>query len=387
MPSTPEELDLEQLLRRIETDRHAIPWMQRRAVAAQLGLAVTAVERQGAAIRLLYLLADDPKWEVRKEVATLLTSLPDDDFAPLTAKLSQDSNGFVRKAAERAMNLRQKGVREVGNRRRGLEQVVAQFDLFGLAQGHAASEKVRGLAMRLYEVSVAATVHDLRGVLTSACSHVAQLRTEASRSPMNEAAVQEGLSRIADRLGYLEKFVNAMGAYSQSISAERVVVPLDRLVRDAHGVAVDAVRSAKFNIETVDVSLRVEDGITILAAQHLVVAALANVIKNAYEAVLLDKEIGKTGSVRLEATSDAGGEVRIVVQDNGMGMSTEDLREIRTFIPGRTTKKGYGTGFGLPIADRYIAAHGGSIAVNSEDNLGTKVTIVLPSELVCGAGA
>jgi signal transduction histidine kinase len=56
------------------------------------------------------------------------------------------------------------------------------------------------------------------------------------------------------------------------------------------------------------------------------------------------------------------------VQDNGVGINSDDLGQLGAFIPGRTTKKGSGTGFGLPIAQRYVAAHGGSISIDSVEN-------------------
>jgi len=72
--------------------------------------------------------------------------------------------------------------------------------------------------------------------------------------------------------------------------------------------------------------------------------------------------------------------IGIVVQDNGMGMYDVDLQKIREFIPGKTTKEGIGTGFGLPIARRNIEAHGGTIDIESVADQGTTVTIALPRD-------
>lgn len=57
------------------------------------------------------------------------------------------------------------------------------------------------------------------------------------------------------------------------------------------------------------------------------------------------------------------------------------LADIRQFRPGTSTKKNQGgTGFGLPTAYRYAAAHGGGLAIESEEDKGTVVTITLPVE-------
>ena len=79
--------------------------------------------------------------------------------------------------------------------------------------------------------------------------------------------------------------------------------------------------------------------------------------------------------------------VEIVVTDNGAGIATDDLVDIRQFRPGTSTKKNQGgTGFGLPTAYRYAVAHGGGLAVESEEAQGTVVTITLPLEQEEGEG-
>ena len=63
-----------------------------------------------------------------------------------------------------------------------------------------------------------------------------------------------------------------------------------------------------------------------------------------------------------------------------MGLSAEELDEVRRFVPGGTSKKTYGTGFGLPTAKRKLEAHGGALAIESEVDKGTTVTVTLPIE-------
>jgi len=70
--------------------------------------------------------------------------------------------------------------------------------------------------------------------------------------------------------------------------------------------------------------------------------------------------------------------VDLVIEDNAIGFGTEDLRLIRQFIPGQTTLKHDGTGFGLPTAKRYIEAHGGSLEIDSQEGVGTRVSLRLP---------
>ena len=380
MSATSGQSELARVLASLESDRDAIPWTQRRSLAARLGEALHKADQRDIAVRLLHLLAGDTKWEVRREIASLLPSLPDDEFAPLAAKLTEDPNGYVRKAAERALDLRRKGTPEVGNRRKGLDQVVTQFDLLASRQGRAVGDKARILAMRLYEAVVGATVHDLRGVLTSAQAHVASMQTQAAQSSPDLRVLREGLGKVAGRLAYLERFIDDIRTYSQPVSPERTSARLADLVADAQSVALDAVRAAHAGAAGIKESISVDDNITVTVARHQIVAAIGNVLKNAYDAVLLGTDEGCSPCVDLTAECVGDEEVRVLIRDNGVGMNADDLRAVRAFVPGRTTKKGSGTGFGLPIAQRYVAAHGGAISIDSAENAGTTVSIVLPIE-------
>lgn len=83
--------------------------------------------------------------------------------------------------------------------------------------------------------------------------------------------------------------------------------------------------------------------------------------------------------VRIEIDcSGAGGGaqagVRILVRDNGPGLTPEQGRRI--FEPFYTTKA-RGTGLGMAIAQRIVETHGGSISV-AEEGPGATILIVLP---------
>jgi len=71
-------------------------------------------------------------------------------------------------------------------------------------------------------------------------------------------------------------------------------------------------------------------------------------------------------------------EILIQIKDNGMGISNENLEKI--FQPFFTTKPtGKGTGLGLSLAyDIITKGHGGSMEVESEQEVGTTFTIKLP---------
>ena len=86
------------------------------------------------------------------------------------------------------------------------------------------------------------------------------------------------------------------------------------------------------------------------------------------------------GSVTLELTHDLGN-VFIVISDNGIGIPKEETAKIfdRFYrVDKARARETGGTGLGLSIALDAVKLHGGHIEVMSEENEGSKFTIILP---------
>ena len=95
-----------------------------------------------------------------------------------------------------------------------------------------------------------------------------------------------------------------------------------------------------------------------------------NIINNAIDA------IGEDGLVSINSYVVAG-DIRVVIQDDGAGMSEEVAAQI--FEPFFTTKEqGKGTGLGLSITYGLVKKLGGDITVRSQVGKGTAFTITLP---------
>jgi CheY-like chemotaxis protein len=105
-----------------------------------------------------------------------------------------------------------------------------------------------------------------------------------------------------------------------------------------------------------------------------------NLIVNATQAIpegnADDNEIG------VATRTDGAGNVVVEVRDSGQGIAPE--HRARLFDPFFTTKPvGVGTGLGLSICHNIIAAHGGTIEVESEVGKGSMFRVILrPSAIV-----
>ena len=120
--------------------------------------------------------------------------------------------------------------------------------------------------------------------------------------------------------------------------------------------------------------------------QDMFYRALLNILVNGLQA-MHDQGIlqitSTTGEVDRSVTGNGlnprepkiAGAVKVMVRDNGKGMSAEKVGQIfKPFF----TDKNRGTGLGLAISRNIIENHHGVIAVESKEGEGTTFTIVLP---------
>jgi signal transduction histidine kinase len=113
---------------------------------------------------------------------------------------------------------------------------------------------------------------------------------------------------------------------------------------------------------------------TICADLERLETALDALMENAVKAT-------DEGSPILVASREDGHRLLLEVTDQGRGIGAEDLPRIfepfSKIEPDRARKNG-GTGLGLSITKAIVDAHGGSIAVESEEGRGTTFRISLP---------
>jgi signal transduction histidine kinase len=99
--------------------------------------------------------------------------------------------------------------------------------------------------------------------------------------------------------------------------------------------------------------------------------AIYNLVNNAIP------EVPEGGSVTIEGqTEQAGNAILLSVRDTGKGMPPDILRTLFTYQV--ASRKAGGTGLGTKIVKDVVDAHGGTIAVESQEGVGTIFTITLP---------
>ncbi|MEJ7603958.1 MAG: sensor histidine kinase, partial [Kofleriaceae bacterium] len=185
---------------------------------------------------------------------------------------------------------------------------------------------------------------------------------------------------LLDRLKDLETDVTALyeewAQYLRSMQAPTPTIELVPLAPLLHEVVVAAQARTQQIPIALDTGASLPD---IRGDRMLLREALLNVISNAAEACGNAGTAGEV-TVRVRAVIAPGGAAPLVeleVTDTGPGIPRAHLG--RLFVPGFTTKE-TGSGVGLAIAERVVAAHHGRITVESEEGRGTIITITLPTD-------
>jgi signal transduction histidine kinase len=109
----------------------------------------------------------------------------------------------------------------------------------------------------------------------------------------------------------------------------------------------------------------------VIGDENLLEQAVVNLLLNACDAC---KSVG--GGIIVKAEGD-GGDVTLVVEDSGIGISEADVE--RALEPFFTTKaREGGTGLGLAIAREIVSNHRGTLTLAPMPGRGTRATIRLP---------
>ena len=193
---------------------------------------------------------------------------------------------------------------------------------------------------------------------------VAYLRNEI---PLALEQSIEGIERVS-------KIVQAMKEFSHP-GQEKTLVDVNTAIRSTITVATNEWKYVA------DVHQDYDQCVPALSLHRgLFNQVILNLIINASQAIAEKREITgshQKGSIWVSTSADSGS-IKICIADTGVGIPPRIIA--RVFDPFFTTKEvGEGTGQGLSIAhDVIVNKHGGTIDVESEEDVGTTFTIRLP---------
>lgn len=123
----------------------------------------------------------------------------------------------------------------------------------------------------------------------------------------------------------------------------------------------------------IKISTEVEKNTIAVADKQMIHTVLRNLINNAV------KFSHENGEIRIKAVKQ-NDKVTVTVQDNGVGINEENLKDLLSLGKNRTTQgtKGEaGSGLGLIITKELLERNGSELKIKSEKNKGTEVEFVI----------
>ena len=174
---------------------------------------------------------------------------------------------------------------------------------------------------------------------------------------------------VPKEIGRISKLIESLMNYARPAKGVKTPTEVAPLIRESMYLLNTTATSC------VCVNAELEEGMWIFVEQDRIKQVLINILLNSLEAVemrnKLENEPGKQYQISISAYKQSG-EVFIRVEDQGDGMSEEDLQFCMD--PFYTTKE-KGTGLGLAISRQFVQENGGTMAIDSMKHEGT--TIVL----------
>ena len=339
-------------------------WDDRRTAALQACLLLASRHDDEEALASVLKFAIDEKWEVRKEVAEALASFQEEQFKEISAAMAAEPHAMVEAAIRRSLSRRELGATSEPEHD-GLFQ--EEFEKLKARHGPDASEAARELAEKFTALHLRAAVHDIRNIIAY---------LEPSKELAADPTHRSNVNRIIRARGYLVRMLDMMAKYSAPLAVRKSEEDIREVIDESLADALGQIKEEGYNHSRVKIHIGCSDLGSFSVARLEIVMALTNLIKNAIEAH--GRKDGKIlgGEVEIGGMI-ADGFIQIHIRDTGAGLSQPILDGLLRFIPGNSSKRG-GSGYGLPLANRYITAHGGRLALESQDNEGTTATVFLP---------
>jgi two-component system phosphate regulon sensor histidine kinase PhoR len=220
---------------------------------------------------------------------------------------------------------------------------------------------------------VANVSHELRTPLTAMQGYLETLLAGALDEPEHARRFLEVAFRHTERLGRLLNDLTDLSNIELGKVALRLAPTAIRPVVDS----VLAIVAAKAREGGVELASDVPDTLSAHADHDRLAQILINLVDNAVKYT----PAGGTVAVRARAVDDSR-VVELAVSDTGVGIPRADLPRITERFyrvdKARSRELG-GTGLGLAIVKHLVLAHGGELAIESEEGRGTTVRFTLPT--------
>ncbi len=240
---------------------------------------------------LLVRLASDENMRVRKVIANDLSLLGEDVFDDIAIGLCNDTNTFVKQAAQRSFSLRRKHKQDQTKQESDHKRLSKMFGKIREKYGEDAIGEILTISEARYNILAGSMAHDMRSILT----HLKPSAKAIIGSNGNPKA-----ARLVAGLELIESCVADMESYTKPLPVERNPQDLCEILKSACDMGRKNIEELGYNSDTVTLKLDVQDGLRLRISRHLIIFAVANLVKNAYESFMDGRKL-RPGEISVQA--------------------------------------------------------------------------------------
>ncbi len=218
-----------------------------------------------------------------------------------------------------------------------------------------------------YHLVISGLIHELRNPLNSIYMNIQLLEEEIEALNIGDSQREELLDLVNSNKKEIKRLNTIL---SESL---KFIKPLELEFKKSNinRLIDEVLRVMDAELEKAGVSVKRyydNDPIYAMVDENGFKQVFFNIFLNSKEAM-------KEGGILSVNTKRMDKEIRITVSDTGCGIKEEDIKKV--FDPFFSTKKD-GMGIGLTIAKKIVEAHRGRISIESKENTGSRVNIILP---------
>ncbi len=214
------------------------------------------------------------------------------------------------------------------------------------------------------------------GLLASSLAHeigtpmgIIRSRAELAERKTPDENLKKDMQVVITQIDRIAKLVNSLLHLARGSTSEHTAaINLNQVISD-----IVTLIEPEMNRKNIQLQLKPSPSLFVRAESGPLGQVLLNLLVNSIHAI--EDQATVAPAIKL-STEDKGEQVRIEVQDNGCGISEENLAQI--YKPFFTTKEiGRGSGLGLATSYKLVHSWGGQIAVQSQVGKGTTFSINL----------
>lgn len=219
--------------------------------------------------------------------------------------------------------------------------------------------------------------HDLRGPVGNITSALDIIIDEIDEFSKNE--IIEIIKPVRDSASSAYNLLVNLLFWAKNESGETFFIREEILLND---IIDDVLTLFKPNFESKSIKFinNIINNYSVFADEHMMHTVIRNLISNAIKytkeggevQIGIDKEYVKNKEF-----------VTFWVKDNGIGIEDENIAKMvnsKEFFTTYGTNNEKGTGIGIILTKEFVKRHNGSIKIESEVGVGTKISILLPIE-------